>query len=258
MRKRQFLDAVGPLLALAVLFAGWESAVVLFGVSEIMLPKPSRIFVEIVDRAPMLALHASSTVTIILSGFLLSVAVAIPLALAISFIPVVRRVVYPIVVFSQLIPKIAIAPLFIIWFGFGVLPKVLITFLISFFPILIQAIVGFTSIRPEPIRVARSMGAGPIDMFLRIRLPHALPNLFAGLKMSMAAAAIGAIVSEFIASSRGLGYLVLVANGEMNSPLAFAGMMLLSLIGIVLFFAVELIQRFATPWDIAQRRSTPN
>ncbi len=258
MRKRQVLDAIGPLLALALLFAGWEAAVIVFGVSEHLLPRPTRIFVEIYDRAPILLRHATATVSVILSGFALSVAIAVPLALSISFVPIVRRVIYPIVVFSQLIPKIAIAPLFIIWFGFGVLPKVLITFLISFFPILIQAIVGFTSIRPEPLRVARSMGAGPIDMFLRVRLPHALPNLFAGLKMSMAAAAIGAIVSEFIASSRGLGYLVLVANGEMNSPLAFAGMLLLSMIGIVLYFIVEMIQRLATPWDIAQRRLTPN
>lgn len=258
MPKRQILDAFWPIAALALLFAIWEAAVVAFAISELMLPRPSRIFTEIVERAPILMRHATSTVSIILSGFALSVAVAIPLALAISFVPLIRRIVYPMVVFSQLVPKIAIAPLFVIWFGFGVLPKVLIAFLISFFPILIQAIVGFTSIRPEPLRVARSMGAGPLAMFLRIRLPHALPNLFAGLKMSIAAAAIGAIVAEFIASSRGLGYLVLVANGEMNAPLAFAGMLLLSLIGIFLYFVVETIQRVATPWDIAQRRATPD
>jgi NitT/TauT family transport system permease protein len=139
---------------------------------------------EIGDHARILTNHALATLTVIVSGFLLSASIGIPLAFAISFWPVFNRTVYPIVVFSQLIPKIAIAPLFVIWFGFGFLPKVLIAFLISLFPVVIQSIVGFTSIRPEPIRVAPSMGAGPATLFFKVRLPHALPNIFAGLKMS--------------------------------------------------------------------------
>lgn len=257
MNKKQsakaLRTALNPILALALLLFVWEGAVHLFRVPGYLLPPPSQVFAQITTHALVLANHARATLTVIVAGFLLSALIGIPLALAISFWPFFNRTIYPIIVFSQLIPKIAIAPLFVIWFGFGFLPKILIAFLISFFPIVIQSIVGFTSIRPEPIRVALSMGAGPLTLFLKVRLPHALPNIFAGLKMAMASASIGAIVGEFIASQQGLGYLVLVANGEMNTSLAFAGMLLLSLMGVALYFVVETIERLATGWHVSQR-----
>jgi NitT/TauT family transport system permease protein len=252
-RAKAWRSAVNPIIAIVFLMFVWEGAVYLSKVPSWLLPPPSQVLVEISDHARILTKHALATMTVIVSGFLLSATIGIPLALAISFLPFFNRTVYPIIVFSQLIPKIAIAPLFVIWFGFGFLPKLLIAFLISFFPIVIQSIVGFTSIRPEPIRVALSMGAGPIALFFKVRLPHALPNIFAGLKMAMASASIGAIVGEFIASQQGLGYLVLVANGEMNTPLAFAGMLLLCLTGVVLYFAVETVERLATGWHVSQR-----
>jgi NitT/TauT family transport system permease protein len=211
------------------------------------------VFQEIATHSTILMRHSASTLGIILVGFAASVIVGIPLALAVSFSPGFRRTVYPMLVFSQLVPKIAIAPLFVIWFGFGFLPKVLIAFLLSFFAVVLQSIVGFTSIRPEQVRVAQSMGASGSQLFFKVRLPQALPNIFAGLKMAMASSAIGAIVGEFIASQRGLGYLVLVANGEMNTPLSFAGMLLLTLMGIVLYFAVEAVERMTTGWHVSQR-----
>jgi NitT/TauT family transport system permease protein len=222
-------------------------------VSIFLLPPPSRIFAEMGQQGPVLFRHARATLWIILAGFALSSVIGIPVALAVSFSPFFRRAVYPLIVFSQLIPKIALAPLFVIWFGLGVLPKVLIAFLLSFFPIVIQASVGFTSIRPEQVRVAQSMGAGTWSLFTKVRLPHALPNIFAGLKMAMASSAIGAIVGEFIASQRGLGYLVLVANGELNTPLAFAGMLLLTFMGVGLYFLVETVERMTTGWHVSQR-----
>ena len=253
-RKRNaWRDALNPLFGLAAFFLLWEFAVRAFGVPAYLLPPPSQIFGQIVTHAWVLANHASATLGVILAGFFMAVCVGIPLALAISFSPFFRRTVYPVIVFSQLIPKIAIAPLFVIWFGFGFTPKLLIAFLISFFPIVIQSIVGFTSLRPELLRVALSMGAGPIAIFFKVRLPHALPNIFAGLKMAMASAAIGAIVGEFIASQKGLGYLILVANGEMNTPLAFAGVLLLSVIGVSLYFVVETVERLTTGWHVSQR-----
>lgn len=252
-RRNAWRNALYPLVAIGVLLLCWEGAVWVFKVPPYLLPPPSRVFAEIWNNAAVLAKHARATLTIILVAFTASTCLGIPLALAISFLPLFRRIVYPIIVFSQVIPKIAIAPLFVIWFGFGFLPKVLIAILVSFFAVVIQSIVGFTSIRPEPIRVARSMGAGPLALFLKVRLPYALPNIFAGLKLAMASSAIGAIVGEFIASQQGLGYLVLVANGEMNTALAFAGMLLLSLIGVVLYFGVEVVERLTTGWHTAQQ-----
>lgn len=246
-------SALNPLFGIALILVIWEAAVRLFDVPLFLLPPPSRIWREIAANAPMLFRHASSTLGVILAGFASATLVGIPLALAVSFSRWFRRTVYPMLVFSQLVPKIAIAPLFVIWFGFGILPKVLIAFLLSVFAVVIQSMVGFTAIRPEQIHVARSMGAKGLTLFLKVRLPHALPNIFAGLKLAMASSAIGAIVGEFIASQRGLGYLVLVANGEMNTPLAFAGMLLLTLMGIVLYFAVEAVERWLTGWHVSQR-----
>ncbi|MBN3763497.1 ABC transporter permease [Burkholderia sp. Ac-20365] len=218
-----------------------------------LLPMPSEIFTEIYDNAGVLARNGQATLVVIVTSFVASVLVGVPLALLISFSSFARRAIYPLIVFSQMIPKIAIAPLFVIWFGFGFTPKLLIAVLISFFAVVIQSIVGFTSLSPQPVRVARSMGATPLDLFFKVRLPHALPNIFAGLKMAMASSAIGAIVGEFIASQQGLGYLVLVANGQMNTKLAFAGMLILSVMGIVLYFLVEVVERLATGWRSVQR-----
>jgi NitT/TauT family transport system permease protein len=242
-----------PIVAVAGFFLFWESAVRLFHVPSYLLPMPSEIFEEIFNNAGVLARNGLATLLVIVASFVSSVAVGVPLALLISFSPFARRTIYPLIVFSQMIPKIAIAPLFVIWFGFGFTPKLLIAVLISFFAVVIQSIVGFTSLPPQPIRVAQSMGATSFDLFFKVRLPHALPNIFAGLKMAMASSAIGAIVGEFIASQQGLGYLVLVANGQMNTKLAFAGMMILSIMGIVLYFIVELVERSTTGWRNTQR-----
>ncbi|MBN3849605.1 ABC transporter permease [Paraburkholderia sp. Ac-20342] len=243
-----------PVLAVAAFFAIWQALVRLFHIPSYLLPAPSEIFSVIYDNAGMLAHQGQATLLVIFASFVVSVIVGVSLSLLISFSPLARRTVYPLIVFSQTIPKIAVAPLFVIWFGFGFLPKLLIAVLISFFAVVIQSTVGFTSLHPQPLRVAQSMGATRMDLFFKVRLPHALPNIFAGLKMAMASSAIGAIVGEFIASQEGLGYLVLVANGQMNTKLAFAGMLILSAMGIVLYFVVELAERFTTGYRSTQRK----
>ena len=255
---RRVLDRTQLLVTLLGFLAVWEFGVRVSGVPGYILPPPSVILGVLIERAPTLAYHAAVTTTVILVGFTLAVLVGIPLALGVAFSPWFKRVVYPAIVLSQMIPKIAVAPLFIIWFGFDVTPRILITFLIAFFPIVIDAVVGFTSLQPEAVRLARSMGARPLDFFLKVRLPHALPNLFAGMKMAMAGAAVGAIVGEFVASSAGLGYLLLVANGELNTPLVFAGIFVLSSIGIALYFTIELAERAMIPWHASRRtRAAP-
>ncbi len=162
----------------------------------------------------------------------------------------------PVIVFLQIIPKIAIAPLFIIWFGFGFTPKVLLVFLLSFFPIVVASIAGFKSADRDVMDFARTTGASGLRMFLKISLPQALPQIFTGLKVGAALAATAAVVAEFVASDKGLGYLLLQYNGQLDTPMVFAIIVLLSLIGLAVYYAVEIIERIAIPWHVSQQSAT--
>jgi NitT/TauT family transport system permease protein len=246
--------AIGyPVVVVIALLALWETATRAFGVPEFILPPPSRIARSLVQYAPVIFNHGLISTWEILLGFALSIAVGVPLALAIFLWPPFARSVYPLLVSSQAVPKAAIAPLFVVWFGFGLLPKVLIAFLIAFFPIVISTAVGLGSIEPEKIQLARSMGFGAGRTFFSIRLPSALPAIFGGLKIAITLAVVGAIVGEFVGGDAGLGYLLLQANGSMDTPLLFAGLVGLTLIGVVLFLLVELAERLAIPWHTSAR-----
>jgi NitT/TauT family transport system permease protein len=166
-----------------------------------------------------------------------------------------EHTVYPVIVFLQIVPKIAIAPLFIIWFGFGFLPKLLLVFLLSFFPIVVASIAGFKSADRDVMDFARTTGAGALRLFVRIRLPQALPQVFTGLKVGAALAATAAVVAEFVASDKGLGYLLLQYNGQLDTPMVFATIVLLSVIGVAVYYAVELVERLAIPWHVSQQGS---
>ena len=242
-----------PLWAFLIVFLAWQIGVVLFKVPIYLLPTPWQILKEIVASAPHLLNQSMVTVSEMLWGYFFSIILGTSLGLAVASWRVFERMIFPILVFFQLIPKIALAPLFIIWFGFGMLPKVLITFLLSFFPIMINCIVGFRSLDPEVVLLLRSMGARPVDSFLKIRLPSALPHIFAGLKISATGATVGAIVGEFVGSDKGLGYLLLVAQGDLNTPLLFAALAFLTAAGLILFYAVDFAERQAIPWHVSRR-----
>jgi NitT/TauT family transport system permease protein len=181
------------------------------------------------------------------------VVVSIPLALSVAYSRFIETAIYPVVVFLQIIPKIAIAPLFIIWFGFGFAPKLLLVFLLSFFPIVVASIAGFKSVDPEIMDFARTTGASGWKMFFKIRLPQALPDIFTGLKVGAALSATAAVVAEFVAADRGLGYLLLQYNGQLETPMVFAIVVLLSLIGLAVYYVVEIIERIAIPWHVSQQ-----
>jgi NitT/TauT family transport system permease protein len=237
--------------AFAVIVVVWQ--LVGLKVPRYILPTPLAALGELWARAPLLAGHALVTLQEIALGFTLAIVVSVPCGLAVAFSKPVERVVMPVLVFTQLIPKIALAPLFIIWFGFGLFPKVFMTFLLSFFPIVIDAVVGFRSLDQEIIYLTRSMGLSPWQAFLKVRLPHALPNVFAGLKVAITLATVGAIIGEFVGSDRGLGYLLLVAGGDLRTELLFATLIVLTLIGLVLYYLMVLLERAAIPWHISRR-----
>jgi len=243
----------GALAIFVLLFVVWELAVRLTGVKEYLLPPPSKVWTEFWKRHDQIAGAAWVTTTEILAGYALAVVVSIPLALAVAYSRFMEQAVYPVIVFLQIVPKIAIAPLFIIWFGFGFAPKLLLVFLLSFFPIVVSSIAGFKSADKDIMDFARTTGAGTLRMFWKIRLPQALPQIFTGLKVGAALAATAAVVAEFVASDRGLGYLLLQYNGQLDTPMVFATIVVLSLIGLVVYYAVEIIERLAIPWHVSQQ-----
>jgi NitT/TauT family transport system permease protein len=251
-RSRARISAViYPVLTVVGTLVAWEFATRAFGIPAYLLPAPSRIAVSLAENAALILKHGWVTTIEIVLGFLLSIVVGVPLALAIFMWPAFSRSVLPLLVSSQAMPKVAVAPLFLVWFGFGLLPKVLIAFLIAFFPIVIGTAVGLASIEQEKIHLARSMGLGAAATFFKIRLPSALPSVFGGLKISITLAVVGAVVGEFVGGDAGLGYLLMVANGNIDTPLLFAGLVALTVQGVVLFFLVELVERLAIPRQTA-------
>ena len=241
------------LLSFAIVFVAWELTVRLFALPEYLLPGPEPVLAALAKNIRTLAAQSLWTAGTVLAGFLVAAAVAIPLAMLIVISPVLERLLYPPMVATQSIPKIALAPLFIVWFGFGVAPKVAVAFLIAFFPIVIDTIVGLRSIDPAMIQLARSMGAPPRRIFLKLRLPHALPMIFGGLKVASALAVVGALTGEFVGSDRGLGYLLVQASGNLNTALLFATLVILSAMAMAFFYLVEMLERIAIPWHASQR-----
>ena len=235
---------IGMMVALLVV---WEAAARLFSIPPYLLPAPSAIVLSMAANSAVLIKESIVTTFEILLGFALSVVVGVPLALGIFLWRPFARAVYPLLVSSQAVPKVAVAPLFLVWFGFGLMPKVLIAFLIAFFPVVINTAMGLAAIEREKIYLARSMGLGPFATFFKIQLPNALPSIFAGLKISITFAVVGAVVGEFVGGQGGLGYLLLIANGNMDTALLFAGIVALTVLGVVLFLLIGLAERLVLP-----------
>ncbi|HJU22362.1 MAG TPA: ABC transporter permease [Casimicrobiaceae bacterium] len=252
VRKALFARA-SPLVVIVGVLLIWELCVRLFNVPAYLLPPPSAIARRIVVDYKLVAINAWVTLGEVLAGYGLAIVVSIPLAAILSQFRVVENAIYPTLVASQTIPKVAIAPILVVWFGFGLLPKILIAFLICFFPIVVDTMTGFRSVPREVIWLARSMGAPQWKTFAKIRIPAALPNIFAGLKVASTLAVVGAVVGEFIGADRGLGYQLIVANGLMDVQLSFAVLVALSLLGIVLYAAIDLLERLALPWHVSHR-----
>jgi NitT/TauT family transport system permease protein len=247
-RRERRSEIIFPILLSIGLLVIWEFAVDLFKIPAFLFPAPSDILAACRDNAALLLRESRVTTVEILLGYFLSIVVGIPLALAIFQWPVFAKSIYPLLISSQAMPKVAIAPLFVVWFGFGFVPKVLIAFLIAFFPIVINTVMGLSSIEQEKIFLARSMGLSGFQTFRLIRFPNALPSIFAGLKISITLAVVGAVVGEFVGGDSGLGYQLMVANGAMNTPLLFAGVLALTILGLVLYGIIEMIEHFAMPY----------
>lgn len=245
----RFLGNVSPAFwTLVLLIILWELAVRINQVPVYILPAPSRVAAEIIDYWPRLMINAGVTVSEILVGFGCAIAVGVPLAVLVTYSRVAERAIYPLIVASQTIPKVAIAPLLMAWFGYGLTPKIVIVVLLSFFPIVINSVVGLKASSAEMLYLAQSMGATPWQTFWKFRLPQALPYIFAGLKLATVLAVIGAVVAEFIGADRGLGYVIVVAGSSFDIARQFAAIIVISAIGMVFFAIIELLERLVVPW----------
>jgi len=237
------------------LFIVWEGAVRVFAVSPIILPAPSAVFLELAKNWKLLVGETGTTVYEVVIGFILSVATAVPLAILLTFSRSAERALYPLIIAAQTVPKIAVAPILLAWFGFGLRPKIIIVVLISFFPILINSVVGMKSLSPQMRHLARSMGASVWQIFWHFQLPNALPSIFAGMKVATTLAVIGAVVAEFVGADSGLGYVIMVATSDLNIARQFAAITVLTVAGIIFFGLIEYSEKLILPWHISVRGS---
>jgi NitT/TauT family transport system permease protein len=246
-------NLAAPVLATVAVIAVWAAVVKVFDIPDYLLPAPQAVAARIVKEWPLLAKNGAYTLMSVLTGFVAGVAIGVPLAFGIVLSRSMERIAMPFLVMSQTIPKVAIAPILVVWLGFGILPKIAIVFLISFFPIVVSTVVGLKSVETDMIDLVRSMGARTAKIMLRVRGPSALPQMFAGFKIAVCLAVVGAIVGEFVGSDRGLGYLLLTSTGTLDGTLVWAALFVLIAMGIALFAIVSKLERLAIPWHVSVR-----
>ena len=254
-KPRQLKTWQWSVVSLTTTIVVWWLVVVLFKPAEYILPSPLAVAERLWESRALLVENAVPTIAIILVGFAIGLLVGVPAGMCIAAIPLFDRMFYPLIIAFNSVPKVALAPLFVVWFGYGATPRVVITFSIAFFPILVNTITGLRSADDDMVRLARSMGASTRRTFVKVRLPHALPSIFAGTKVATSLAVIGGIIGEFVASDKGWGYLLIQAQGNLDTTLIFAILVLLAAFATILFYAVELIERIAIPWHASQRVS---
>jgi NitT/TauT family transport system permease protein len=253
-RLAAFSHAWVSLAVLCTVTLMWEISVLAFQIPAFILPSPVQVATVLAQSASMLAFHTWYTLQASMLGFLLALVVGVLFAVLTVQSKLIEQTTYTLLVSMNSIPKVAIAPLFIVWLGTGIEPKVAIAMLVAVFPIVVETVHGLKSAHPEMLDLARVLGASRLQLLTKIQFPHALPNLFSGMKVGIALALVGGIVGEFVASRRGLGYVILVAQGQFDTPTIFAALVILALLGTLLFYAVEAIERLVVPWDVSRRR----
>ncbi|GAB3629750.1 ABC transporter permease [Pandoraea terrae] len=241
--RRAVLEATAAPALVVLLLIVWQFSVPLFGISTFVLPTPLDVLKRTVTDYALLWTHTQVTLLEVVFGFGAAIVTGIPIALAIFYSRLFEKAVYPVLVGLQTIPKAALAPLLVLYLGYGWAPKVFLAFLISFFPIVISTVVGLQALDKGMINLARSMGASEWQTFFKIRLPAALPNIFGGLKVGISLAVIGAVIGEYVAAEKGLGYLQLQANSQFDTTLNFATVVMISMIGIVLYVLLGIVER---------------
>jgi len=247
---RQRLLSAGALVGFFVL---WEAVCLAFGVSDLILPRPSQIAMVLLQKMPLLWPHTVQTLYTTLAGFVLGVGAGIVVGVVIGSSKLAYDVTYPLLVGFSSIPKVAVVPLFVVWFGAGTVPAILTSMVISIFPVVVNVATGLASTEPELEDVLRVLGARKRDILWNVGLPRALPYLFASLKIAITLAFVGTVLSETVASNKGIGTVMMIASGNFDVPMVFAGLFLLAAMGVALYAVSSLVERRMTGW--AQRKT---
>jgi len=245
-----------PVSVVAVLiafFVAWELFVRLFDIRAFLLPPPSTLISEFAWSPSYFLTNALFTLWTTAAGFIASVIIGVLLAVGIVYSIILERTLYTLLIAFNSVPKVALAPLFVIWLGTGATPKIAIAFTIAVFSIVISAVLGLRSVDPDLLALARSARTSELQILWKVRLPSALPSLFAGMKIAISVALVGAIVGEFVAGTRGLGQVILVAQSSFQIGRMFVAIVFLGILGTVLFYAVDLAERLLIPWHVSQR-----
>jgi NitT/TauT family transport system permease protein len=246
---RRWLTRHVPSIVLFVaLLALWQLASTSFGIRPYILPSPAVVGRALVSGEIPWAAHAGTTALEIIGAFLLAGAAGVALGVAIAWSPLLATALMPFLVFVNTLPKVAVAPLFLLWLGYGIVPNMLIGALIGFFPVVINTAVGLSQVDPEMLDLGRVFNAPKWRVFAKIRIPNAYPYILSALKVTATAAVVGAIVGEFVASQRGLGYVIITTQGSLNTPVAFAALVWISAVGLAVYGAVVLAARWIAPW----------
>ncbi len=249
-KNNRLLSAIAVLLVAVFL---WEVACRVLDVRPFILPAPSAVMLEIFNAPDYFAIHAGHTLVTTLIGFGLAVLLGVLMAVGIVHSVFLDRTLYTLLVALNAVPKVALAPLFVIWMGTGSEPKIAIALMIAIFSIVIDTVLGLRSVEQDMIDMARSARASTMQVLFKIRFPCALASMFAGMKVGISFALIGAIVGEFVAGETGLGHVILLSQGMFDTARAFAAIVILGIMGTILFYAVETAERLLLPWHTSQR-----
>lgn len=242
-----------PLLGVVLIVVIWWLAVVGFDIEKFLLPSPADVYEAFVASPQYLLQQTWVTLVETMQGFLLAIVIGVPIAMLIASSRLLEQMIYPILLAVNAAPKVAIAPLLVVWMGFGQAPKVVMVVLLCFFPIVLSTTTGLRSTPSEFIELAKSLRANPLQVFLKFRAPFALEQVFVGLKTAISLAVIGAVIAEFVGANQGLGYLIVQSGANANTALAFVAIVLLALMSIVLFYALALLERLLIPWAESRR-----
>lgn len=243
----RFLPALAPPV---VLLVGWEVGVRVTDAPPYLLPSPSEVWAAFWDLRPVLLDHTRATLVTATAGLLVAAAAGALIAVAITSLRVVRRVLYPLLVVSQTIPMIVLAPLLVTWFGFGLGPKVAVVAMVGFFPVVVSTVDGIDATDRDLVDVVRSMGASRVDLVRHVLVPSALPAFVAGAKIAAAYAMVGAVIAEWMGASAGLGLLLTRSHASFRIDQVFVGIALIAVVSVALFATVSLLGRLATPWTV--------
>ncbi|MGH3118278.1 MAG: ABC transporter permease [Gaiellales bacterium] len=233
---------------IVVLVALLEVLTTGFGIAPVVLQAPSAVFREIVDNVDLYVANTWTTTHEVIVGFAISAVLGVIVAIAIVYSRFLQDTVYPVVLILQIVPKVAVAPLLVVFLGFGTTPKIVIAVLIAFFPVVVNTAVGLRVVEKEMVDLVRVLNGSRLQEFTRVRVPNALPFIFSGLKLAMTFAVIGAIIGEFVGANAGLGYLIILANSQMQTDMAYAAITILSLLGLAMYGAIGLLEKLIVPW----------